>query len=1081
MADGINGRTPCMNWDSGDLPGTWKAFKTHCEFMFQGPLKKKQGDEKCAYLMIWVGEKGRNVYSTLDMSAEDQKKLDKYYENFETYVKPKSNHVFSSYKFLCRLQKTNETCEKFVTDLKVLVKDCQYANPDRMVRDRIVFGTKSSKVREKLINEGSELTLEKALDIARTYELSQRQLQTMNIGEDPNVNSINRKKIYSKQTKKKTVIRTNMNKVLNLNINKTNQNYTYVSGVVMTITQEVIGQPKVNNAKSSTRKIILLKCAKPEKKKKVHEIDREECSNYYDSSDSDTLFVGALYNEKNESDTWCEDITVENVGINFQLDTGARCNVLNRTDFRRMKTNNVLSKPDSRLKSFSGHNIECDGRITLQVTLKNQKHEVEFYVADTKYNQVYTLEVKYLDLFTGLGCLPGIHKIHPDDSSTPVVHPSRKVPVSLKGRIKTELDRMLKLGVIVRQKEPTAWVNGMVTVVKSNGDDLNKAISREHYPMKTVEEVVANIPNAKVFNKVDATSGFWHLKLDEDSSKLTCFNTPFGRYRFLRAPFGIKSIPEIFQRVMTEIMENIEGAEVIVADILIWGSTIQEHDERLKKVLDRAGQCNLKLSKSKCQFRKNEVEYVGHIISKDALKPDPEKVCAVQKMKKPENKKELQTFLGFITYLSKFLSNMSDVSAPLRVLLEEKNEWCWEKEQDTSFNKLKDMATNTPILSCYDPKQPLTLNVDASSKGLGAVLLQNDKPIAYASRALTPTQQRYAQIEKETLAIVFGCQKFHHYVYGRQVEVESDHKPLENIFSKPLNEAPPRIQRFVSQLQKYDIVVRYKSGKSMYVSDTLSRMYLQETVEKLVPDIEINEIQLNAHLPISPEKYELFKKQTESDEILQQMKKINEEGWPLKKEELPEDLKMYWQFRNEITCIDNLLYKGLKLIIPTSLRKEMLQLIHETHMGIVKCKTRAREFMYWPGMMSDIQDIVEKCETCAVNNKEPMITSKLPDRPSSKLAADLVQYKGEHYLLTVDYYSKWPEIDKVDELSSSNTICYLKKQMSRFGYIDQLITDNGPQFACREFAQFAKEYGFVHTTTSPHYPQVDKQKDLYKP
>ncbi|CAC5403651.1 unnamed protein product [Mytilus coruscus] len=369
--------------------------------MFQGPLKKKQGDEKCAYLMIWVGEKGRNVYSTWDMSAADQKKLDIYYENFEAYVIPKSNQVFSSYKFQCRLQKTNETCEEFVTDLKVLVKDCQYANPDRMVRDRIVFGTISSK-----------------------------------------------------------------------------------------------------------------------------------------------------------------------------------------------------------------------------------KHEVEFYVANTKsqsvlgaatcsevglIKRVYTLEAKYSDLFTGLGCLPGIpgiHKIHVDDSSTPVVHPPRKVPVSLKGSIKTELDRMLRLGVIVRQKEPTAWVNSMVTVVMSNGDvricidpkDLNKAISREHYPMKTVEEVVANIPNAKVFSKIDATSGFWHLKLDEDSSKLTCFNTPFGRYRFLRAPFGIKSIPEIFQRVMTEIMENIEGAEVIVDDILIWESTIQEHDERLKKVLDRARQCNLKLSKSKCQF-----------------------------------------------------------------------------------------------------------------------------------------------------------------------------------------------------------------------------------------------------------------------------------------------------------------------------------------------------------------------------------------------------------------------------------------------------------------------------------------------
>ena len=201
MADGLTGRTPSLNWERGDLPGVWKSFKAHCDFMFQGPLKKKEADEKCAYLVIWVGEKGRNVFSTWNMSAEVQKKLEKYYGNVEAYVKPKSNQVFSSYKFQCRIQKTIESCEEFVTDLKVLVKDCGYENPDRMVRDRIVFGTKSSKVREKLINEGSDLTLEKAGDIARTYELSQKHLQTMHIGEDTNVNSINRKKTYTKHAR----------------------------------------------------------------------------------------------------------------------------------------------------------------------------------------------------------------------------------------------------------------------------------------------------------------------------------------------------------------------------------------------------------------------------------------------------------------------------------------------------------------------------------------------------------------------------------------------------------------------------------------------------------------------------------------------------------------------------------------------------------------------------------------------------------------------------------------------------------------------------------------------------------------
>ena len=249
---------------------------------------------------------------------------------------------------------------------------------------------------------------------------------------------------------------------------------------------------------------------------------------------------------------------------------------------------------------------------------------------------------------------------------------------------------MEKLGVITRQIEPTEWVNSIVTVTKSSGavricidpKDLNNAILREHYPMKTVEEIVAEMPNAKVFSTLDATSGFWALKLDGESSKLTTFQTPFGRYRFLRAPFGIKSIPEIYQRVMTEMLQGIEGAHVIVDDILVWGENMEQHDERLKQVLDRIEQNNLKLNRDKCQLRKEEVEYVGHKISKDGLKVDPEKVRAIKEMNRPQDKKELQTFLGCITYLQKFLPHMSEISAPLRKLLENKVEWHWEKQQD---------------------------------------------------------------------------------------------------------------------------------------------------------------------------------------------------------------------------------------------------------------------------------------------------------------------------------------------------------------------------------------------------------------
>ena len=215
---------------------------------------------------------------------------------------------------------------------------------------------------------------------------------------------------------------------------------------------------------------------------------------------------------------------------------------------------------------------------------------------------------------------------------------------------------------------------------------------------------------------------------------------------------------------MSTIFEDVEGAEAIVDDILVWGRDVEEHGTRLRQVLNRAREVNLKLNLAKCHIRKDAVSYIGHLLTKDGLMPDPEKVRAVKGMRQPQNTKELRTFLGFMQYLAKFIPNLAEVTAPLRKLLEKEVAWHWETQREQSFQNLKSMASNTPVLGYYDPAKPVTLSVDASSKGLGAVLLQGDQPIAYESRALTPTQQKYAQIEKETLAIVFGTQKFHQYV-----------------------------------------------------------------------------------------------------------------------------------------------------------------------------------------------------------------------------------------------------------------------------------------------------------------------------
>ena len=250
----------------------------------------------------------------------------------------------------------------------------------------------------------------------------------------------------------------------------------------------------------------------------------------------------------------------------------------------------------------------------------------------------------------------------------------------------------------------------MVTAIKQNNEvricmyprDRNKAIQWEHF------QVIADMPQAKIFSTIDAKSSFWQLKLTEESSKLCTFNTQFGRYRFKRLPFGIVSASKVFQKAVSEIIEDIEGAVSIIDDILIWRKDMKEHDERLKRVLDRVRENNLKLNLDKCQFRRNQylmVDTYWHLW----VKPDPEKVRAEEAMSPPENKSEQIIFLGFINYLTKFIPHMSEVSANLRQLLEKNTLWHWDEQQQSSFPKLKIMTPNAPILRYFDPKLPLTL------------------------------------------------------------------------------------------------------------------------------------------------------------------------------------------------------------------------------------------------------------------------------------------------------------------------------------------------------------------------------------
>eukprot|EP00112_Aurelia_sp_Birch-Aquarium-sp1_P023107 Seg6752.3 transcript_id=Seg6752.3/GoldUCD/mRNA.D3Y31 product="Retrovirus-related Pol polyprotein from transposon 17.6" protein_id=Seg6752.3/GoldUCD/D3Y31 len=452
--------------------------------------------------------------------------------------------------------------------------------------------------------------------------------------------------------------------------------------------------------------------------------------------------------------------------------------------------------------------------------------------------------LQFCDCFGDTGTLPQTHHIELKPDVTPVIHPPRRIPYALKPHLREELSRMEKLGIIEKVTEPTDWVNSLVIVHKANGKlricidprDLNKAIKRQHFELPSAEELFAQMSGAKYFAKLDMSNAYWQIKIDEESSKLLTFNTPFGRYKFLRLSFGIHSASEICQQQISQVIEGIEKAANLQDDIIVWGNTREELHQSLKEVLYRVQKSGVKLNLSKCKFEVTEVSYLGHNLSEAGVKPDPNKIAAIVKMPEPEptNKTELQRFLGMINYLGKLLPNLASVSAPLRSLLENDIEWVFDKPQRNSFNELKRLVTESPVLKFFDSNLPIRVTSDASKDGLRVVLEQsfnkNWYPVAYTSRSLTSSERNYCQLENECLSVVFACEKFNQYVYGQQFFVENDHQPLKAIFTKEIiSRAPPRIQRVLLRLQRYDFTLNYRSGKDVIVADALRRAFLDDS------------------------------------------------------------------------------------------------------------------------------------------------------------------------------------------------------------------------------------------------------------
>ena len=411
---------------------------------------------------------------------------------------------------------------------------------------------------------------------------------------------------------------------------------------------------------------------------------------------------------------------------------------------------------------------------------------------------------------------------------------------------------MTEMKVIERIKKPTEYVSSLAYSRKSSGKiriclypkHLNEAIRRPHYPTPTLEEMTFRLEGATVFSKLDARSGYWSITLDDESSTLTTFNTPFGRYRFLRLPFGLNLSQDIFQERMDIILENCPGTISIADDIGVFGKDQQEHYSNLMNLMKEALKNGLVFNDTKCSIGTSSLPFFGLTFDKKGVHPNENRIKAIKAFNIPNNDTELIEFLGIATYMSTFIPNLVTLTAELRDILKEE-EHTWKESNTEDFKKVKEAIFNATTLAYFRPGIPTTIQVDASGRGLGAVLLQENIPIAFASKSLTTTEQRYANIEREMLAIVFGCERFHYYIYGREFAVITDHKPLEMITKKSLEKAPARLQRMMLRIQTYNYTVTYSPGNTMTLADTLSRQPDADNAAHIDLDVAITPIQFS--------------------------------------------------------------------------------------------------------------------------------------------------------------------------------------------------------------------------------------------
>ncbi|XP_060782844.1 uncharacterized protein K02A2.6 [Neoarius graeffei] len=1041
-----------------------------------------ENDRKVAVLLSVMGAKTYNLLRSLcapqKPSAKSFKDIIKLLQD---RFNPKPLVIAERFRFHNRNQQRNESISNYIAELRKLAEHCQFgAGLSDSLRDRLVCSMHNESIQRRLLTE-KDLTLQKALELAIAMETASKDAMELQKKVTNEAHSVN--KFTAKSTKANACFRCGKGShdqadcwFRDKNCMKCNR-----KGHIQRMCKK-----KGNEEKQRTWK----------KDKKVNEMNDTDASG--SASDETDNGLGHIeLHSMTESDKKMIWVTPKINGkkLKMELDTGSAISLISLKDYKQNFADVKLKQTPILLKTYTGEKVAPVGKI--KVKYENKRKTLDLYVlqrggvplfgrdwlqmiqlnwqsikamqhsenGNSKATQekLNLLLQRAAPVFQeGIGTLKQMKaRVTVDEHASPKFLKARPVPYALRPRVETELQRLEDQGILSKV-ESSDWATPVVPVVKKNGAirlcgdfkvTINPVLHADKYLLPRIEDIFASLAGGQHFSKIDLAQAYLQMEMDAESKKYLTINTHKGLFQYNRLVFGIASTPAVWQRAIDQVLQGIPGTQCYSDDIIVTGQDDSSHLANLEAVLSRLAECGLRANKDKCEFFKDSIECCGHRIDRDGLHKSQDKIDAVLKAPKPTNVSQLRSLLGLVNYYHKFLLNLATVLHPLNNLLQTKVTWKWTKSCDMAFKSVKELITSDRVLTHYNPDLPLRLACDASPYGIGAVLSHkmpdgSERPIAFASRSLCAAEKNYAQIDREGLSLVWGVKKFNQYLYGKRFTLITDHQPLVAIFN-PRKSIPAmtaaRLQRWALFLGGHDCVIEYKG--------TLQHAHVE-------------------NLPVTSAQ---IKQETSRDPTMAKVFELTVKGWPAKNTVgLPE----YFSRREQLSVCLGCIMWGTRIVVPPKLRCNVLEALHEGHMGVVKMKSLARSYIWWPGIDQQMEDMAKTCFGCQQTQKQPppapVHSWEWPTAPWQRIHVD---YAGPFldcmFLVVVDAYSKWPEVFIVKNATTTKTVEVLHTLFVRTGLPERLVSDNGSQFTSEEFQSFIRRNGIKHTTAVPYHPATN--------